>query len=84
MKSSEMKTTPLTPAQYLGYSLLYSIPIIGMISRFIHRRHTDNINLKNYALSYSLAFWIKFFIVAAIIALMIVFGFVEWLYNILY
>ncbi len=82
-KTRKMENIPLTPIQYWGYSMLYSIPILGIIMRNIHRRTSKNINLVNYATSYSLTFWIKFFIVVAIIAFLIAVDFVDWLYAFL-
>ncbi len=64
--------------------MLYSIPIVGFIMRQIHKRTSKNINLVNYAKSYSLSFWLKIFIIVVIIALMITFDFVDWLYGFLH
>ncbi|MCR5213665.1 MAG: zinc-ribbon domain-containing protein [Eubacterium sp.] len=44
---------PISPIGYIGYSLLYSIPIVGIIMLFINGfGQSKNINVKNYARSY--------------------------------
>lgn len=45
--------TPISPWGYVGYQLLFSIPIIGLIVLCIYAfGNIENINLKNYAKSY--------------------------------
>ena len=44
---------PITPLGYIGYQLLFSIPIIGFIFLIIYAcGGTSNINVKNFARSY--------------------------------
>ena len=44
---------PISPWGYLGYSLLFSIPLIGTIMLFIYAfGGTSKVNLRNYARSY--------------------------------
>lgn len=47
------KYTPISAWGYVGYQLLFSIPLIGLIILCIYAfGNTENINLKNYAKSY--------------------------------
>ena len=44
---------PISPWGYLGYSMLFSIPIVGIVMLFIYAfGGTSNKNLRNYARSY--------------------------------
>lgn len=43
---------PLSPWAYFGYSLLFSIPIVGFILLIVFSFSTSNINRRNYARSY--------------------------------
>lgn len=42
---------PLSPWAYFGYSLLFGIPIIGIICAIIFAFDSSNINRRNYARS---------------------------------
>ena len=43
---------PLSPWKYFWLSVLYSIPVIGLICLIIHSISSANINRKNFALSH--------------------------------
>ena len=43
---------PLSPWAYFGYSLLFSIPIVGFILLIVFSFSDSNINRRNYARSY--------------------------------
>lgn len=43
---------PLSPWAYFGYSLLFSIPTIGLIVLIVFSFSNDNINRRNFARSY--------------------------------
>lgn len=48
-----MNDKPITAWGYVGYNLLFSIPLVGQILILVYSfGGTDNINLKNYARSY--------------------------------
>ena len=48
-----MNDKPITAWGYVGYNLLFSIPLVGQILMLVYSfGGTDNINLKNYARSY--------------------------------
>lgn len=52
---------PISPWGYLGYNLLFSIPLIGFIILLIFALGgTQNINLRNYARSYFCAMLVAF------------------------
>ena len=55
--------TPLSPWQYFGYQLLFSIPIVGFIFLVVFALGgANNINLKNFARSYFCIYVVIFFI----------------------
>lgn len=62
---------PLRPWAYVGYSILFSLPIVGLIMMIIYAVNDDNINRRNYARSYlwmmliMVAVWIIVAIIAA-------------------
>ena len=58
---------PLSPWAYFGYSLLFSIPIVGFILLIVFSFNDNNINRRNFARSF-----FCMFLVALIIA--IIFG----------
>ena len=43
---------PMGAWEYFGYSLLYSIPIVGLILAFVFAFNNDNIHRKNHALAF--------------------------------
>lgn len=43
---------PLSPWAYFGYSLLFCIPLIGLIFLIVYSVNDTNINRRNYARSY--------------------------------
>lgn len=43
---------PLTPWAYVGYSVLFSIPIIGLIVLIVFSFSDSNINRRSYARSF--------------------------------
>lgn len=45
------KYRPLSPWAYVGYSLLFSIPIVGFIMLIVYSFNDSNINRRNYARS---------------------------------
>ena len=47
---------PLSPWAYFGYSILFSIPLIGFIFLIVFSFSNANINRRNYARSYFCAF----------------------------
>ncbi len=52
---------PLSPWAYLGYTLLFAIPIVGLICMIVFAcSSTGNINRKNFALSFIYLYVISF------------------------
>ena len=57
---------PISPWGYLGYTLLFCIPVISIIFILIYSfGGTKNINVRNYARSYGII-WIASAIIAAL------------------
>ena len=59
---------PLGPWAYFGYSILFSIPVIGFILLIIFSFAGKNVNRKNFARSY----WCWFILALAIILILVV------------
>ena len=58
---------PLSPWAYLGYNILFGIPVIGLICLFVFAFSNANINRRNYARSF-------FCVYAILIIVCVVFG----------
>lgn len=43
---------PLGAWTYFGYSVLFSIPVVGLVFMFIYAFSNENINRRNFARSY--------------------------------
>lgn len=55
---------PISPIGYIGYQLLFSIPIVGFIFLIIYAcGGTRNINVKNFARSYFIVVIIAFILI---------------------
>jgi hypothetical protein len=61
---------PLSMWGYFGYSILYSIPFIGLLFMIIFALSDKNINRRNYTRS----FFLSFFIVVIFIIVLVVTG----------
>lgn len=69
------KFKPMGAWSYFGHSILFSIPVVGLILLIIFATGgTRNINKRNYARSYFCGLAIFAVIVIAIIALALIFG----------
>ncbi len=56
-------TTPITPIGYIGYMILYSIPIVGIIMVFVNSfSNGSNINVKNFSRAYLILFIVGFIV----------------------
>ena len=61
---------PITPLGYVGYQLLFSIPIIGFIFLIVYALGgTNNINVKNFARSYFVIMLIVFVLIFILVFL---------------
>lgn len=59
---------PLSPWAYFGYSVLFTVPLIGLIVNLVFCFSSENINRRNYARS----FWCAYLLAAIIIAVFLV------------
>ena len=59
---------PLSPWAYFGYSVLFTVPFIGLIVTLVFCFSSENINRRNYARS----FWCAYLLAAIIIAVFLV------------
>ena len=66
---------PLSPWAYFGYSLLFSIPLVGFILLIVFSFSNDNINRRNYARSFWCALLVALILIAVFAVLGITFGF---------
>lgn len=62
---------PLSPWAYMGYNLLFAIPLVGLILLIVFSFNDDNINRRNYARSFFCLFLLGLilFIIIFILAL---------------
>ena len=63
---------PLSPWAYVGYNLLFSLPLVGFIMMIVFAFDSSNINRRNYARSFFCAMLIG--LIVAVVILVIVFG----------
>ena len=61
-------TRPITPWGYVGYYLLFGIPIVGIILAIIKACSAPNINVKNFAKGFCILF-VLFLILSVIFAI---------------
>jgi hypothetical protein len=61
---------PISPWGYLGYTILFLIPVVGLISLLTFTFSSDNINRRNFARSY----WCALFTGAVAIAILMAAG----------
>lgn len=65
-QNSNVDTKPISPWGYLGYEILFAIPLVGFICILIFGLGgSTNVNLKNFARSY-MCMWIIALILGAI------------------
>ena len=60
---------PISVWGYFGYSLLFSIPVVGFIMLFIFAIGSKNINKRNYARSYFCYLFVIFIIICVTIVI---------------
>ena len=61
---------PIKPFGYLGYNLLYAIPLIGFIALLVNAIGAKNLNVRNYARSF---LWNIFFIITLVVVIVALF-----------
>lgn len=66
---------PISPWGYVGYMILFGLPLIGIIMVIVYACSTENINKRNFARSY---LWVLFltvliFTIVAIFAALVTF-----------
>jgi len=61
---------PLSPWAYFGYSLLYSIPIVGFIMLIINSVNDSNINRRNFTRMY----WCAYVLIAIVLIILVATG----------
>ena len=65
---------PLSPFAYVGYSILFTLPLVGFICLLVFSFSNDNINRRNYARSYFVMLLIAIVVAIAVGVIMIVTG----------
>lgn len=65
---------PISAWGYVGYQLLFSLPIIGIIMLLVFAFGDGNVNLKNFARSYLLFLLIGIILSAIVLILFAAFG----------
>ena len=73
--TSIQDTTPISPWGYIGYMLLFGIPIVGIVMMFVFAFGSNtNVNLKNFARAYLLYMLIVVILYLIIFAIVFVTG----------
>ena len=72
---------PLSPWAYFGYSILFSIPLIGLIVNLVLCFSDGNINRRNFARSFWCAYLLTvILLIAAVVAIEVTdFSLISWL-----
>lgn len=65
---------PLSPWAYFGYSLLFSIPLVGFILLIVFALSNDNINRRNYARSYFVSILFAVILMIILFVMLAIFG----------
>ena len=65
---------PLSPWAYFGYSILFSIPLIGFILLLVFSFDSTNINRRNYARSYFCGLLIGLIFIIFLVAIFTLLG----------
>ena len=66
---------PLSPWAYFGYSLLFSIPLVGFILLIVFSFSNENINRRNFARSFFCALLIGVILFVVMLVLGLALGF---------
>ena len=66
---------PLSPWAYFGYSLLFSIPLVGFILLIVFSFSNENINRRNFARSFFCALLIGVIVFVVMLVLGLALGF---------
>lgn len=72
---------PLSPWAYLGYDLLFSIPLVGFILLIVFSFSDENINRRNYARSFFCVLLIAVILFVIILVLGLAFGFADTVFG---
>lgn len=63
------KNRLMSPWAYFGYSLLFSIPIVGLVLLIVYSFDNSYLNRKNYARSYFIGLILALIIIGAFLIL---------------
>lgn len=63
------KFRPLSAWAYFGYSVLFSVPLVGFIMLIVFSFNDDNINRRNYARSFFCGLLIVLILIAVLAAI---------------
>ena len=66
---------PISAWGYVGYMILYAIPLIGFIILIIKAVGATNVNVRNHARSYFCIMIIEFVLIIVLVAIAVVLGF---------
>ena len=61
---------PLSPWAYFGYTILFSIPVVGLICLIVFSLSDTNINRRNFARSYFCALVLLLIVVSSVLGLL--------------
>lgn len=66
------RLSPLSPWAYLGYGLLFTLPVVGLVLMIVFALSDGNINRRNYARAGLLMLLISVILIAIFTALVVV------------
>lgn len=66
--------SPLSPWSYWGLKILYSVPIVGFVFLIIFSIKKDNLNRRNFTLSYWCSVVLVLIVIGIIAAILLVTG----------
>ncbi len=71
---------PLSPWAYLGYMLLFSLPVVGLVLLIVFSFSDENINRRNFARSYWCALLVAVIVIVivAVLALSLRFSILDY------
>lgn len=72
--NGDPKFRPLSPWEYFGYGLLFSLPVAGFVLLIVFTFNSSNINCRNFARSYWCSAIIAGVIILVLLALVLLLG----------
>ena len=72
--NGDPKFRPLSPWAYFGYSILFSVPVVGLVFLIVFAFNGSNINRRNFARSYFCSLLIAAILIVTLFVLGLILG----------